>query len=419
MHKSSALSMPASFSPTHLSQEQLLHIWGGRNMNKFSQRRGNTDGGPSGGTLSKGFTHASGATKPKVATPHVVAKIEQYKRDNPTIFAWEIRERLINESVCEQPPSVSSINRILRTRAAERAAEELSLIFSAQQHLTGTAARPLRYPFGAPQPPLLPHPGLEPQNGLPKSFHSYSARSSTSLALQPAHYATAAATSRTRAAERAAEELSLIFSAQQHLTGTAARPLRYPFGAPQPPLLPHPSHHILHPAFPILAPPWPGVFFDQNLLLTTAQPSALLNAAGNDVPSRTSIASNMSADTSALLLLTAEDESNTSSPASRRCSRSSFAPEQLACLESAFANSPYPTPAERIALTKKTQLPEARIQVWFSNRRAKWRRTQQEGSSRVNSEIGTGVKTEKRSLSSFEEDGSSPPKKAISFKPYE
>ncbi|KIH52193.1 aminopeptidase I zinc metalloprotease, partial [Ancylostoma duodenale] len=37
-------------------------------------------------------------TKPKVATPQVVAKIEQYKRDNPTIFAWEIRERLINEA---------------------------------------------------------------------------------------------------------------------------------------------------------------------------------------------------------------------------------------------------------------------------------------------------------------------------------
>ncbi|RCN28465.1 hypothetical protein ANCCAN_25792, partial [Ancylostoma caninum] len=36
-------------------------------------------------------------TKPKVATPQVVAKIEQYKRDNPTIFAWEIRERLISE----------------------------------------------------------------------------------------------------------------------------------------------------------------------------------------------------------------------------------------------------------------------------------------------------------------------------------
>jgi len=36
-------------------------------------------------------------TKPKVATPVVVAKIETYKRENPTIFAWEIRERLIEE----------------------------------------------------------------------------------------------------------------------------------------------------------------------------------------------------------------------------------------------------------------------------------------------------------------------------------
>jgi hypothetical protein len=36
-------------------------------------------------------------TKPKVATPVVVAKIEQYKRESPTIFAWEIREKLIAE----------------------------------------------------------------------------------------------------------------------------------------------------------------------------------------------------------------------------------------------------------------------------------------------------------------------------------
>nr|CAD2176067.1 unnamed protein product [Meloidogyne enterolobii] len=71
-------------------------------------------------------------TKPKVATPVVVAKIETYKRENPTIFAWEIRERLIEEAVCQQPPSISSINRILRTRVAERAAEELSAIIMAQ-----------------------------------------------------------------------------------------------------------------------------------------------------------------------------------------------------------------------------------------------------------------------------------------------
>ncbi|XP_018015569.1 mucin-5AC isoform X2 [Hyalella azteca] len=69
-----------------------------------------------------------GGSKPKVATPQVVNKIESYKRENPTIFAWEIRDKLISENVCttNTAPSVSSINRILRNRAAERTAAEFA-----------------------------------------------------------------------------------------------------------------------------------------------------------------------------------------------------------------------------------------------------------------------------------------------------
>ena len=63
-----------------------------------------------------------GGSKPKVATPHVVNKICEYKRANPTMFAWEIRDRLLSENICSQEnvPSVSSINRIVRNKAAEK-----------------------------------------------------------------------------------------------------------------------------------------------------------------------------------------------------------------------------------------------------------------------------------------------------------
>ncbi|CAL4160791.1 unnamed protein product, partial [Meganyctiphanes norvegica] len=58
-----------------------------------------------------------GGSKPKqVATPTVVKKILRLKQENPGMFAWEIREQLAHQRVCDPStlPSVSSINRILR-----------------------------------------------------------------------------------------------------------------------------------------------------------------------------------------------------------------------------------------------------------------------------------------------------------------
>lgn len=51
-----------------------------------------------------------------MATPTVVKKILRFKQENPGMFAWEIREQLISQRVCEPHniPSVSSVNRILR-----------------------------------------------------------------------------------------------------------------------------------------------------------------------------------------------------------------------------------------------------------------------------------------------------------------
>ena len=52
---------------------------------------------------------AIGGSKPRVATPGVVQRISEYKRECPSIFAWEIRDRLLSDGICnnDNVPSVS------------------------------------------------------------------------------------------------------------------------------------------------------------------------------------------------------------------------------------------------------------------------------------------------------------------------
>ncbi|XP_066170563.1 paired box protein Pax-1 [Sylvia atricapilla] len=116
---------------------------------------------------------AIGGSKPRVTTPAVVKHIRDYKQGDPGIFAWEIRDRLLADGVCDKynVPSVSSISRILRNKIGPLAP-------AGPPPAALPCAHIYQYPYPAPAGTAAkggPHPGghlAAPPVALPRSWPS-------------------------------------------------------------------------------------------------------------------------------------------------------------------------------------------------------------------------------------------------------
>uniref|UniRef100_A0A803W2A5 Goosecoid homeobox n=1 Tax=Ficedula albicollis TaxID=59894 RepID=A0A803W2A5_FICAL len=90
----------------------------------------------------------------------------------------------------------------------------------------------------------------------------------------------------------------------------------------------------------------------------------------------------------------------------KRRHRTIFTDEQLEALENLFQETKYPDVGTREQLARRVHLREEKVEVWFKNRRAKWRR-QKRSSSEESENAQKWNKASKTSPEKRQEDGKS------------
>nr|XP_003463049.1 homeobox protein goosecoid [Cavia porcellus] len=92
----------------------------------------------------------------------------------------------------------------------------------------------------------------------------------------------------------------------------------------------------------------------------------------------------------------------------KRRHRTIFTDEQLEALENLFQETKYPDVGTREQLARKVHLREEKVEVWFKNRRAKWRRQKRSSSEESeNAEKWNKTSSSKTSPEKREEEGKS------------